>query len=553
MLLCPAQGQGNTGLRERHLPGFQVAVEVGAGQAIARVDTATVAFVGRALRGPVNRPVAIASFAEFQAVFGGLWQPSTLSYAVEQFFENGGRQARVVRVVNGGRPATVTLPAGGSALTLEALCPGTREFLRAAVDYDNIPAGDVDKFNLVVQRVRAPGSEHVEDQEIYPRLSIDPNSPRHVAVQLADSGLVRLRGAVPLERPSPTHRGDGRTFAAYASSNPDGDDGGPLTDYDVIGSATERTGVFAFRDGEPFNFLCIPPLAREHPLGPSALLVAARLCRERRALLIVDPPPDWATPADAIDGMRRFEFASENAVMYFPWLQAYDRLRGRFETFAPGAAAAGMLARLETGRPFWALGDGGDGPLRPGLRPACTVADLWRDRLAKAGINTLQAVRARRPVAARTLAGPRASTPDWRFLGLRRLALMVAESVERGTRWVLFEQPGPVLWWRVERQVGEFLSVLEEDGAFPVRPVGQAWFSICDQRVNAPRQQSEVNLLFGFAALREGEWHCWLITHGAHGSRVQWVTLNRLQSAGGRPPMDPEFDVATVLQEHFAR
>ena len=112
-----------------------------------------------------------------------------------------------------------------------------------------------------------------------------PNSPRNVALLLADSELVRLRGRVPLERPAPTHRGDGRTFAAYASSNPDGNDGGPLTDYDVIGSATERTGVFAFGDGDPFNLLCIPPLAREHPLGPSALLVAARLCRERREVL----------------------------------------------------------------------------------------------------------------------------------------------------------------------------------------------------------------------------------------------------------------------------
>ena len=540
-------------MRERQVPGFQVAVEVGAGQSIARVDTATVAFIGRALRGPVNRPVAIGTFAEFQAVFGGLWQPSTLSYAVEQFFENGGRHARVVRVVNGGRAATLTLSAGSGALTLEALCPGTREFLRAAVDYDNLGAADHDKFNLVVQRVRAPGSEHVEDQEIYPKLSIDPNSPRHVALLLADSALVRLRGAVPLERPVPTHRGDGRTFAAYASSNPDGDDGGPLTDYDVIGSATERTGVFALGDGDPFNLLCIPPLAREHALGPSALLVAARLCRERRALLIVDPPAGWATPAAALEGMRDFEFASDNAVMYFPWIQAYDRLRGRFESFAPGAAAAGMLARLEAERPFWAPTEAEDGPLRPGLRPACAVSDEWRERLANAGINTLQAVRARRAVASRTLAGPRASTPDWRYLGLRRLALFVADSVERGTRWVLFEQPGPALWWRVERQVADFLRELERDGAFPSRPAGQAWFSICDQRVNPPRQLREVRLLFGFAALRDGEWHCWLVTHGAHGSRIQPVSLNRLQSAGGRPPLDPEFDVETVLQEHFRR
>ena len=536
-------------MRERSTPGIHVSEDVGADQAIARVASTTVAFIGRGLRGPVNRPITLSSFADFQTWFGGLWQPSTLSYAVEQFFENGGRKARVVRVVNGGRPVTLTLPAGPASLTFEALCLGTREFLRAAVDYDNIQAREADKFNLVLQRVRAPGSEHVEDQEIYPRASVNPDSRRYLGTLLADSTLVRVRGAMPLERPLPTHRGDARTYAAYVNSNPDGDDGGPLTDYDIIGSAGERTGLFAFEDDDSFNFLCIPPLSRDHALGPSALLVAARRCRLRRAILIVDPPANWTTPTAALEGMREFAFVSDNAVMYFPWIQAYDRLRGRFETFAPGAAAAGVLARLEAVRPFWSPLETEDGPLRPGFRPVTSISDEWRARLANAGINTLHAVRMRRLVGPRTLAGIHASTPDWRFLGLRRLALLVVDSLERGTRWVLFEQAGPVLWWRLERQVGEFLASLEREGAFPSRAAGQSWFAICDERLNPPRQVGEVNLLFGTAALREGDWHCWLISHGVSGSRAHVVSLNRLQSAGGRPPLDPDFDVATVLQE----
>ena len=77
---------------------------------IARAATNIAAFVGRALKGPVNQPVMVRSFADYTRVFGGLWQPSTLSYAVEQFFENGGRAAVIVRVVNGARPPTLTLP-----------------------------------------------------------------------------------------------------------------------------------------------------------------------------------------------------------------------------------------------------------------------------------------------------------------------------------------------------------------------------------------------------------------------------------------------------------
>ena len=77
---------------------------------ITRAATNIAAFVGRALKGPVNEPVPVRSFADYARVFGGLWQPSTLSYAVEQFFENGGRCAIIVRVVNGARPPTLTLP-----------------------------------------------------------------------------------------------------------------------------------------------------------------------------------------------------------------------------------------------------------------------------------------------------------------------------------------------------------------------------------------------------------------------------------------------------------
>ena len=89
---------------------------------IKRAATAVTAFVGRALKGPVNQPIAIGSFNDYQRVFGGLWQPSPLSYALEHYFQNGGHDAIVVRVCNGGHAPTLRLPAG-PALVREA-APG---------------------------------------------------------------------------------------------------------------------------------------------------------------------------------------------------------------------------------------------------------------------------------------------------------------------------------------------------------------------------------------------------------------------------------------------
>jgi phage tail sheath protein FI len=65
---------------------------------ITGVATAITAFIGRALRGPVDQPVRIQSFADFERRFGGLSLDSPMSYAVQQFFLNGGTDAVIVRV-----------------------------------------------------------------------------------------------------------------------------------------------------------------------------------------------------------------------------------------------------------------------------------------------------------------------------------------------------------------------------------------------------------------------------------------------------------------------
>ncbi len=512
------------------LAGIHVQEEAGSGQSIAESPTAITAFVGRCLRGPVNRPVRVSGFNEFQRIFGGLWQPSTLSYAIEQFFENGGRTALIVRVTNGARCCTLRLPAGEQALVLQALAPGTREFLRAAVDYDGIGDNEEDCFNLVIQRVRTPGSEHIEDQEIYRRVSIATDAPRSVAAVLTESELARIVGELPLQRPDPTPRHDPRGIAGYIFSGTDADDGAPLTDYDIIGSAARGTGIFALDAADGFNFLCIPPLTRDVDTGASTLLVANRYCRERRAILFVDPPLVWDNAAKALAELRHWPLPSDSACMFFPRLLGYDKLRGRFEAFAPSGAIAGTLSRASEHWPVWTSTCGDDAVVRPGLRPACAVDDEHRNRLAAVGVNTVQTVRrpGREGPTTCTLAGPGAMSADWRSLSARRLALLVVNSIERGTRWMVFEPNEPPAWNRAAQQVRNFLGTLEERGAFAHREKGDRWFVLCDERINRERlrEQGIVNLMFGFPAQRSGGFHAYIVSHRAGGSRVRTVSPN---------------------------
>jgi uncharacterized protein len=521
-----------------------IADHPGSLRVIARAATSIAAFVGRALKGPVNEPVMVRSFADYTRVFGGLWQPSTLSYAVEQYFENGGRAAVIVRVVNGARPPSLTLPTGQGRLTLRGVGAGSREFLRASVDYDSIDSKDTERFNLVVQRVRAAGSEGIEDQEIFRRLSVKPGADRFVADVLLESRLVRVQGSVPMERPTRTPAATNGAVIGYTHSNPDGDDGGPITDYDIIGSQQLGTGLFALHAAPDINLLCIPPLTRDHDVGLSTLLVAGRFCRERRALLIVDPPATWASSAAALDGMRHWPFRSEDAAMFFPRVVAFDRLRGRFELFAPCGVAAGMIARCDETWPVWAAAEGDDAILRPGLRPAWTVHNSDRSRLVNAGINLLQSVRIAPKFAAspRTLASGAAAVSDWRYLSARRLALFIMTSIERGTRWMLFERNAAATWLMAKAQVEAFLDSLYAEGAFAGRAGEASYFVVCDERINTEETQraGKMNLAFGFATSKPGEYHAFLVTHQASGSRARLITMNRF--AKYSPIIDHEIE-----------
>src|SRR5262245_9909699 len=86
---------------------------------ITGVATSITAFVGRAPRGDVNNPVEILSFSDYVRIFGGLSLDSSMSYAVQQFFQNGGSDALIVRVYHkpagGDDVATLPLQGGGVA------------------------------------------------------------------------------------------------------------------------------------------------------------------------------------------------------------------------------------------------------------------------------------------------------------------------------------------------------------------------------------------------------------------------------------------------------
>ena len=119
-------------------PGVYIEEVPSGVRTITGVATSIAAFIGRTSQGPVSEPALITSFGDFERLFGGVQMDYPLSYAVQDFYLNGGSQAIIVRLASGAVAASAALLTGGAdneALDLVASSPGT---------WGNALTGDVD-------------------------------------------------------------------------------------------------------------------------------------------------------------------------------------------------------------------------------------------------------------------------------------------------------------------------------------------------------------------------------------------------------------------------
>ncbi len=435
------------------------------GNAIEVSSATTAAFVGRALRGPLNTPVLVNGFGEFRRYFGDSWSRSSLGPAVRQFFDHGGERLYVVRVANNARGALLCLPASGSALVLRAVEPGSSECIRAAVDYDGIDADNDELFNLTLQRVDLR-TAHVIDQEIWKKLSFREAAETFIADMLLTSTLARVEHPYPSHRPEATLGRSSALNSGYIGHAQAGGDGHELSDYDIVGSRRGLSGLFALDQVERIDLLYLPPPGKGVDLGPASILAAEMYCRERGAMLILDPPASWVTPARAIAGVRDRGIASPNIVSYFP--RMYERDREGSAPRVVGGAIAGLLAKLDRQRgPWHDLDQQGMGFVR-NLVAAFDVTAADRATLAREGLNAIASGPAGRARLSGGVTLGRGSELHRAFsrLPLRRLCLDLVNTIGQATRWAVFEPEGANVGSQIKSLVTAHLVMLADHGAF---------------------------------------------------------------------------------------
>ncbi len=485
---------------------------------ITGVATSITAFVGRASRGPEDEPTRVQSFAEYQRLFGSLWRDSSMSYAVQQFFQNGGSDALIVRVQNGGSAATLTLAIG---FNLVAASRGDwGENLRARVDYETRDPTDTTLFNLTIRDTDTGATER------FLNISTDTNNARFVTDVLEQqSRLVRTSGGVPILRP--TDHGDPPAGVdpmldntSSTAFNADGDDGSDITDNQISQASLEATkqGIWALEKADIFNLLCIPPLTRAvgGDVSSQTRSAAATYCEQRRAMYVVDPLTSWTEPSHITNAGTGLESAgwglsrSTNAALYFPRVKLPDPLQeNRLAEFAPCGAVAGVMARTDGQRGIWKAPAGNDATLNGVVELTVKLTDGENGVLNPLAVNCLRAfpVTGRVVWGSRTLRGADSLASEWKYVPVRRLALYLEESLFRGTQWVVFEPNDEPLWAQIRLNLGAFMHNLFRQGAFQGSSPREAYFVKCDSETTTQNDidQGIVNIVVGFAPLKPAE------------------------------------------------
>ncbi len=492
---------------------------------ITGVATSITAFVGRAKRGPTDRAVTINSYADFERIFGGLWELSDMGHAVRDFYLNGGSQAIIVRLYH---DLTNTAHAFAvlhvDTLTLKAAYPGTwGNYLRARVNHNTRPIdpqrGEVANslFNLFIRDTKTGLTE------AFLNVSITPGHPRQVDNVLQnESRLVRaeaLPAALPAESADPPAGKD-----VWGDNNPetntkvaDADaavDGGLLNENDFVGPGTQaaKTGLFALEQADLFNILCIPPYNNGN-VDQDLYAQAAAYCVGRRAMLLVDPPSTWVDKDTVKQHLTDITIDSDsmkNTALFFPRLKQPNPLHdNQIEDFVPCGAVAGIFARTDTQRGVWKAPAGLDAGLVGVPQLVVTLSDNENGELNPLGVNCLRTFPAVGRVVwgSRTLQGNDRLASEWKYIPVRRTALYIEESLYRGTQWVVFEPNDEPLWAQIRLNVGAFMQNLFRQGAFQGQSPRDAYFVKCDKETTTQNDINLgiVNIVVGFAPLKPAE------------------------------------------------
>lgn len=269
-----------------------------------------------------------------------------------------------------------------------------------------------------------------------------------------------------------------------------------------------REGLQALVDLPDVDLIAIPDAA----VLPDAAALQCDLLRwsgsRGDVFALLDPPPELSPDQVRTHREQITQSLTEpvNGALYYPWVKMSD---GRFAP--PSGCAAGVIARTDAATGVFKA---------PANAEVFGVTDLERaldnrtqETLNSDGVNCLRVFPGRgiRLWGARTLS----RSPEWRYVGVRRLVLTVLRWIERNMAWASFEVNAAELWARITRELTTYLTQLWQRGALKGTEPAQALYVKCDAELNPPalRETGQVVTEIGLAPVLPAEFIVVRILH----------------------------------------
>lgn len=292
----------------------------------------------------------------------------------------------------------------------------------------------------------------------------------------------------------------------------DGSDGGFPEATDLIGSEEDKSGIYALEDVAIFNIVCIPRTGiMDEDSAFEVISQVQAYCQKRMAFYIVDIPQtvtkftEMKTWIGSNDTLR-----DKNSAIYFPDPMIPDPLNNaRPRTVGASGTLAGVFANTDSTRGVWKAPAGIEAVLKGVIRLSDKLSDGQDGFLNQLGVNCLRnfPIYGNISWGARTLVGSDQEASQWKYVPVRRTALFLEQSLERGLKWVVFEPNDETLWSEIRLNVGAFMHDLFVQGAFEGTSPDQAYFVRCDSTTTTQNDidLGIVNVVVGFAPLKPAE------------------------------------------------
>lgn len=277
------------------------------------------------------------------------------------------------------------------------------------------------------------------------------------------------------------------------------------------------TGVFAaFEKLRDISILCLPGQTW-NPGAEQAIIDAAVAHAEKMMsrMVIIDPPfnVELKTEKDVND----LGFTPKTySVVYYPWVKVANPFYSEEKNpgvpatllVAPSGFAAGTWAKIDGRRGVWKAPAGVETSLLGVAGIHFPVEDGEQSSLNPLGINCLRKVPGYGPViwGTRTLATR--ADPEWRYVPIRRTAIMIEQSIYNGIQWAVFEPNNHNLWASLRANIGSFMNGLFRAGAFQGEKATDAYFVRCglgDTMTQGDIDRGQVIVIVGFAPLKPAE------------------------------------------------